>query len=665
MADGASAGSGTLASGTAAVVQAKLEVSGKNDAFEREADHVAEQVGGGPFARGLSRARAGGSPLPREARASLEPRFGRSFENVRVHSDGQASTLARSIRAKAFTSGRDIFFKQGEFSPQSSTGKKLLAHELTHVVQQGSEPAKVQRQADEGAPAEAEPSFTPSVPENAQAPEPAEAEEPSPELATVAEGEELIRLGSRGTEVEKIQQALVDFGLAQDPPRELLPQSGVDGIFGAQTQQAVVAFQMESGLTADGIVGRDTRRALFAGSRQGPGGAPVADGCFNPRTIGKVSGCIGKSGDAVGTRLKFPKNCVTLLPGEQPKLNALIASLAPRDNVTVHGFASIEGPVDFNRKLSCRRAQTIAQAIAARANGVNVGSVFEHGATPGDLNERRSVVVEVNKPEPGPRPEPDPDPDPRPAPEPEPAPETPPCANIIPCVRRLTLLSRNPPNGCGRGDDVRFADAPALTVTGAVRLRTELARLQSDATLLAEMGAALGGLAGREGLRVTDQFVRGAGAGLTHDNTSVLGAAALRAQGFLLTHQAAQAQLNALLTTMAAAGSIDCTRLTLASGAIPQPNFTLGRDGGLLAGPLGGTQGIDIFLEDFVMNPDCSYEAELRYVVCDDFGVDQGDIRVFAGLAPFWVLQHDRATGSLFRPYQNTLNLVVRVRDRL
>lgn len=63
--------------------------------------------------------------------------------------------------------------------------------------------------------------------------------------------------------------------------------------------------------------------------------------------------------------------------------------------------------------------------------------------------------------------------------------------------------------------------------------------------------------------------------------------------------------------------------------------------------------------------PDCTYEVELRFLVCDDFGVGQDDIAKGPGLAAFWVLQHERAVGGRFRPYQNTLNLLVRVRGNV
>ena len=81
--------------------------------------------------------RGGGEPLPASARTYFEPRFGYDFSRVRIHAGAQAAQVARSINAQAFTVGKDIAFASGAYSPQTNGGKRLLAHELVHVVQQG------------------------------------------------------------------------------------------------------------------------------------------------------------------------------------------------------------------------------------------------------------------------------------------------------------------------------------------------------------------------------------------------------------------------------------------------------------------------------------------------------------------------------------------------
>lgn len=80
---------------------------------------------------------APGRPLDENTRAFMEPRFGWDFSNVRIHADTRSAVAARSVQARAFTSGSNIVFGEGEYAPGTSTGRNLLAHELTHVVQQG------------------------------------------------------------------------------------------------------------------------------------------------------------------------------------------------------------------------------------------------------------------------------------------------------------------------------------------------------------------------------------------------------------------------------------------------------------------------------------------------------------------------------------------------
>ena len=89
--------------------------------------------------------RGGGQPLPESVRARFEPRFGQDFGGVRVHTGAQAAQVARSVNARAFTVGKDVAFGAGQYSPDTDSGQRLLAHELTHVIQQtGAAPASNQ-----------------------------------------------------------------------------------------------------------------------------------------------------------------------------------------------------------------------------------------------------------------------------------------------------------------------------------------------------------------------------------------------------------------------------------------------------------------------------------------------------------------------------------------
>ncbi len=159
-----------------APIQAKLEVNEPGDAFEQEADQIAEKVVGnlhgagdatpsdspntppiqrkeavntrsvtaGPgmqvpnsFAQQISTTKGQGSPISSDTRAEMEAGFGADFSRVRLHTDDDAVQLSRNINAQAFTQGQNIYFNDGKLDTGSTEGKKLLAHELTHTLQQG------------------------------------------------------------------------------------------------------------------------------------------------------------------------------------------------------------------------------------------------------------------------------------------------------------------------------------------------------------------------------------------------------------------------------------------------------------------------------------------------------------------------------------------------
>ena len=82
-----------------------------------------------------------GRPLEAETRAALEPRFGHSFEHIRVFADERAAESASALGANAYAVGSNIVFGEGRFEPESSDGQRLLAHELAHTVQQGAHTA--------------------------------------------------------------------------------------------------------------------------------------------------------------------------------------------------------------------------------------------------------------------------------------------------------------------------------------------------------------------------------------------------------------------------------------------------------------------------------------------------------------------------------------------
>jgi hypothetical protein len=182
-------------------VQAKLTVSSPGDVYEQEADRVADmvtrkisadevqrqvpeeeeevatkrasdiqrqvpeeeeeiaakpasEIQHQPFAvsreleANINAARGSGQPLPDSVRDSLEPQLGHDFSQVHIHADAKADELSQKLNAEAFTTGNDVFFKEGAYQPGSDSGRGLIAHELAHVVQQSAAPP-IQRQATE------------------------------------------------------------------------------------------------------------------------------------------------------------------------------------------------------------------------------------------------------------------------------------------------------------------------------------------------------------------------------------------------------------------------------------------------------------------------------------------------------------------------------------
>ena len=103
---------------------------------------IAQRMGDGAFALDdetadrISSARGGGKVLDPGMQESMGQVTGHDFSGVRVHTSSEADTLSKQLHARAFTTGQDIFFREGTYDPSSSAGKKLIAHELTHVVQQ-------------------------------------------------------------------------------------------------------------------------------------------------------------------------------------------------------------------------------------------------------------------------------------------------------------------------------------------------------------------------------------------------------------------------------------------------------------------------------------------------------------------------------------------------
>lgn len=121
------------------VIQRKCDCGGtcascEEKKLQRKGEGVVSAIPAG-FEAGKQRSGAGNA-LDMGTRSFMKPRFGKDFSDVRVHTDESAVESARLIQAQAFTTGRDIYFGRGRYQPQTKEGQRLLAHELTHVIQQ-------------------------------------------------------------------------------------------------------------------------------------------------------------------------------------------------------------------------------------------------------------------------------------------------------------------------------------------------------------------------------------------------------------------------------------------------------------------------------------------------------------------------------------------------
>ena len=142
-------------------LQAKLSIGASNDPLEQDADRVADQVLAAPVHPAVNTApniqrytgqassvagtapasvdqvlASGGRPLESGLQQDMGQRFGHDFSRVRIHADARAAESANAVSALAYTVGEDIAFASNQYNPASATGRRLLAHELTHMVQQ-------------------------------------------------------------------------------------------------------------------------------------------------------------------------------------------------------------------------------------------------------------------------------------------------------------------------------------------------------------------------------------------------------------------------------------------------------------------------------------------------------------------------------------------------
>jgi Domain of unknown function (DUF4157) len=251
------------------LAQITLEIGSPDDEFEREAERVADAVvrdasaavetAGAPNAaqrspgapaedeeRGdwdISGSAGATSGLSGDTRSLMEARLGFDFGRVRIHTDDHAAASARSIGARAYTVGRDVVFGRGQYAPDTTEGRRLLAHELTHVVQQ-----------EAAYPLDRHPSIRGRS--RARVQRDLAVEPPHPEAVAAPLTPEQVRVAIAYNEYRfkdpwSIRTVRDVFGLAPTP-----------AIVDEELVQTVAQWQAERGLTRDGQIGPATTATI-------------------------------------------------------------------------------------------------------------------------------------------------------------------------------------------------------------------------------------------------------------------------------------------------------------------------------------------------------------------------------------------------------------------
>ncbi len=359
---------------------------------------------------GIDGMRGGGRPLPAPLREGLEPRFGRDFSAVRIHADSRAAGLARSLSARAFTVGGDIAFARGEYRPGTPAGDRLLAHELTHVVQQGmAGPQAVSSSAGAGQDRRSGGSAPgPTL-------SPAAAGGPATVRRTIGDGhdltsaalsgdadleacfddEEVLRRGDSGSGVTRLQNALLGLGFA-------LPDHGAGGDFNRETKDAVKQFQTMSGMSrreTDGKVGFLTVALLDRAARIGRVDSdpdPIADDLtaddkYTPPPEELME---DEQIEEHERTIYFAADEATISASERAKIVAIAANHGTTP-LTLIGSASEEGSMASRRRLATRRINAVDDVLRGEGHSEVIFHQSEPERGTGNIDYRRARSVAI------------------------------------------------------------------------------------------------------------------------------------------------------------------------------------------------------------------------------------------------------------------------------
>ena len=497
-----------------------------------------------------------GSKLSDDTRTQMESSFGTDFSNVTIHTDHESTEMNNALHAQAFTHGSDIYFNEGKYNPQNTEGGRLLAHELTHVVQQGdSLKKKVQRfvqQSEISKGSETQPET--SEKESKTSNQPQQNSPPQrPRVSTPCQ------VKPHGDTTQLPMMTSCPFDNA--PPNSA----------------AALMFSVNSSDTS-----------------------------------------------ASAQSIDFFKHTWRVNGANAP--------------VKIHGYASVDGTETSNWALSCNRAlaaqRELSQPTLDGQPGIPLSfiQIFAQGETNkfscSDLEANRVVTIHADVPQ---------------------IPILPPQIsrlNIIPCSSFPRVIGHK--STCGTGTDFTHHDFPSLTATQEFLVNRM--RPNPNSTLEVSMGAELLMMSQSAGLDAVRHFSGGSGSTVTHGTGTDFSDRTLASDTFSNALTNIKDQIRAQIRSQAKTGTIDCSSIALVSTSLPGINFTM-LDDNVLKGVIGGTHGLTVELMNLTINPTGSYDMQLRFTICDNFGVDDHDL-YSPGLISFWILQHER-TGHV--PFINEI----------
>ncbi|WP_264536430.1 DUF4157 domain-containing protein [Flavobacterium sp. N1736] len=220
----------------------KKEEKEEDKAVQKKEQNSESEVENNKLEEKLDNSKGNGAGLDKKTKGEMESGFGTDFSNVKIHTDTNAVQMSQDLGAQAFTNGNDVYFNKGKYNPDSREGKHLLAHELTHTIQQTGAKQKsgtIQKSLE-------------NHPEDLQAEGPDNPQfKGNTNLEKANDDEMLISTGQKGIAVRELQKGLMETG-------QNLNNFGADGDFGSETRNAVIDFQNKNDLATDGVVGPET-----------------------------------------------------------------------------------------------------------------------------------------------------------------------------------------------------------------------------------------------------------------------------------------------------------------------------------------------------------------------------------------------------------------------